>query len=227
MKLKTRNRQSKYFPSISAEDATIVEYLKLKVNSSMNIQKIITQSCFLATRRFTNPASAVVTKNYTTKSEDDSWSQIYRFPQIRLLAAFNKLKVYHGAFSSLAIPVAIALEQAGNIPQTTSAVVASLAGTGLISLCLGSIVCRNIVGFVYVNEKGTKLKVSYPDFWGKRIDQEVVIADMIAPSNLSSSNWSPVVPITTVGKSTKYRLLGSFGEVVAPETYFSIFGQPQ
>lgn len=191
----------------------------------MNIQKFITQS-YLAKRLLTNLAPAIRTKDYTTKPGDDNWSQIYRFPQIRLLAAFNKVKVYHGGFSSIAIPVAFALEQAGNIPPTTSAVVATLAGTGLITLCLGSIICKNIVGILYVNDEGTKLKVSYPDFWGKRRDEEVAIDEMIAPSNLSTSNWNPVVPITT-GKSTKYRLLGSFGQIVEPETYFSIFGQPQ
>lgn len=188
----------------------------------MNIAKRITQRCVLATVQ-TATAKPALTTNYTTKSGNDNWSQIYKFPQIRLLAAFNKLKIYQGALSVLAVPAAVALEQAGNIPQSTSAVVAALAGTGLCTLCIGSYFGRNVVGILYVNEKGTKLKVSCPDFWGRRRDHEIVIHDMILPANLTRFKWNPAQTITT-GK-TNYRLLANFGVILEPDTYFSIFGQ--
>lgn len=189
----------------------------------MNISKIINKTSFFS-QRFKKPVPPLLTSNYTTKPEDDKWSQIYRFPQIRLLAAFNKLKIYQGGLSVLAVPAALALEQAGNIPESTSTVVASLAGTGLVTLCVGSILCKNVVGILYINEDGSKLKVSCPDFWGKRKDAEIVINDMVPPSNLTKFKWNPTLTITTGDKSGSYKLLGSFGEIVEPDTYFSIFG---
>ncbi|KAL5278818.1 TMEM186 family protein [Megaselia abdita] len=189
----------------------------------MNISRIIKQKSFL-TSQLTKQVPFFLTSSYTTKSGDDNWSQIYRFPQIRLLSAFNKLKLYQGGLSILAVPAALALEQTGHIPQSTSTVVAALAGTGLATLCIGTLIFRNVVGILYINEDGTRLKVSYPDFWGRRKDDEVVIDEMIPPSNLNKLKWNPALTITT-GKSSNYKLLGSFGQILEPDTYFSIFGR--
>lgn len=187
----------------------------------MNISRILRASL----TRTTKSVPSTVTSNYTTKPRDDNWTQIYKFPQIRLLSAFNKLKIYQGGVSALAVPAAFALEQAGNIPQSSSAMVAALAGTGLATLCIGSLFCKNVVGMLYVNDEATKLKVSYPDFWGRRRDEDIIINDMISPSNLTKFKYNPALTITSGGKSEKYRLLGSFGQILEPDTFFSLFGR--
>lgn len=134
------------------------------------------------------------------------------------------MKIYQGAFSVLALPASIALEVSGSIPENTTSVVVALAASGLATLCIGSLFMRNVVGMLYVNEEGTTLKVAYPDFWGRRKDQEILISDIVAPSNISTFKWSPAFNITT-GASTKYRLLGSFGQILDRNTFISIFGE--
>lgn len=184
------------------------------------LRYISRRRCFL-TNRIT---SLTPTSSYTTKAGDENWNQIYRFPQIRLLAAFNKLKIYQGSLSALAIPLTLALEQSGNIAQSTSYVVAAVGVSGLATLCIGSLACRNVVGLLYVNDGGTKLKISCPDFWGNRKDKEIEINDMIPSSNLTKFKYNPAKIITT-GNSENYRLLESFGEIIEPDFYFSLFGK--
>lgn len=47
--------------------------------------------------------------------------------------------------------------------------------------------CSKFIGFIYVNEDLSTIKVAYVDFWGKRKDIEVPAKDIAAFSEVSPS----------------------------------------
>lgn len=51
--------------------------------------------------------------------------------------------------------------------------------TGCMTLFGVGYLCKDLVGFVYINEKGDKIKVAYADMWGKRQDVEMLVNDVV------------------------------------------------
>ncbi|XP_068145685.1 transmembrane protein 186 [Drosophila tropicalis] len=155
------------------------------------------------------------------------WRPIYRLPLIRLVAAFNRLKIYQAVVTMAGTPLAFALSQAGQVSSDALGICGAIGVSGLITLTLGSYVATNLVGFIYINDQKDQLKLAYVDFWGRR--QEIVLHpdDLLTNWEQETENkrFSFYQPISLRSNpKIRYKLLYRFGVVTDPELFEGLFG---
>ncbi|KAM0737538.1 Transmembrane protein 186 [Formica fusca] len=68
-----------------------------------------------------------------------------------------------------------------SLDTTTSAIASSVITT--IWLHSLGILCNNLIGYVYMKLDKQKVILSYTDYWGKRIDMEIAIDEIIPISD--------------------------------------------
>lgn len=192
-------------------------------------------SCWIGNNR--SYASTPVTEPATTtvgslkKSVDDAgftnWRPIYNLPLIRLVAAFNRLKVYQAVATAAVTPFAFGLSQAGQVSGEALGVCAALGVSGLMTLTLSSWAFTNIIGYIYVNEQQDQLKFAYVDFWGRRKELLVDIEDVLPDWELQRSRrfliYQPIC--LRNGNKQRFKLLLRFGIVTDPLIFEGLFGQ--
>lgn len=85
---------------------------------------------------------------------------------------------------------------------------------------------NNAVGFLYLSEDETTLKVSFLDFWGKRIDQEFPVEDVIpfldAPRPPTDYIYKQLVFYSTDSKKLKLYL--KRGKITNKDKFDKVFG---
>uniref|UniRef100_A0A034WKV8 Transmembrane protein 186 n=1 Tax=Bactrocera dorsalis TaxID=27457 RepID=A0A034WKV8_BACDO len=171
--------------------------------------------------------------NYTTtattnnKSATPQWTTIYRLPLIRLAAGFQRLKIYQGVLTALALPISFTLTEFGTISPNSVAIVGAIGVSGLVTLTLFSLLIRNVVGFIYINDELNKVKVAYVDFWGKRTDAIIDINDLdVEWAKARPTAFNLYQKIRLYSDDTKsFKLLLNYGVIVEPETFCGIFGE--
>ncbi|KAM8711157.1 hypothetical protein ACLKA7_000312 [Drosophila subpalustris] len=157
------------------------------------------------------------------------WRPIYQLPMIRLIAAFNRLKIYQAALTAAGTPLAFALNQAGQMSGEALGICATIGVSGLITLTVGSVVASNVIGFIYINDQQDQLKIAYVDFWGRRKETHVDIEDLLPDWELKRSNtmrlgfYQPIQMRTD--KKQRYKLLHRFGVIIDPLIFEGLFGQ--
>ncbi|XP_067627655.1 transmembrane protein 186 [Eurosta solidaginis] len=163
----------------------------------------------------------------TTQSNTTNWITIYRLPLIRLVAGFQRLKIYQGSLTALAVPISFALSQADFVSSGAVVVIAAIGGTGLITLALCGIIARNIVGFIYVNEDCDKVKLAYVDYWGKRCHVIAALNDLDidwGKEGPAAFNVYQNIPLYS-DKKQEFKLILNYGIIEEPETFAGIFGE--
>lgn len=166
------------------------------------------------------------TSNKTLQQNDpEKWSEIYRLPIIRLVSAFNKLKIYQTFLTLAGTPAAIALEQAGQVDPDFGFAFGTLGLTGVITLSLCSLPFQKLIGFIYVNQGNDKIKLAYVDFWGRRQHQILNIEDILTPWEIPEKRFNLYLPVTNrEDASQSYKLIQQFGVIQDVEKYSRIFG---
>ncbi|XP_065368508.1 transmembrane protein 186 [Calliphora vicina] len=163
----------------------------------------------------------------TPSTNDDEWRIIYRLPLIRMASAFNRVKVPYGMLNGITIPAVFALEQASQLPPTTAVLVGAVGVTTWCTLAISSLFIRNLIGIIYINDNNDKLKLAYVDYWGKRHDVCVELADVVPEGEKSKASKFDFYQSLCLYSDDKvnYRLLNRFGMIEDPETFASIFGE--
>uniref|UniRef100_A0A1I8M0S4 Transmembrane protein 186 n=1 Tax=Musca domestica TaxID=7370 RepID=A0A1I8M0S4_MUSDO len=163
----------------------------------------------------------------TQTNNEDEWRTIYRLPLIRLASAFNRVKIPYGVFNALSIPGAFALEQASQLPPSTATLFAAVGLTSWMTLSICSMLTKNLVGIMYLNDDNDKLKLAYIDFWGKRNDVVIDLDDLVPENEKkrpSKFDWYQTLTLYSNDK-VKFKLLQRFGQVEDPEAFVAIFGE--
>ncbi|XP_064536592.1 transmembrane protein 186 isoform X1 [Drosophila montana] len=186
---------------------------------------------YASTQAVTQPATSTSTTKTGKSSALDAgfteWRPIYRLPLIRLVAAFNRLKIYQALITVAGTPVAIALENAGQVSGDVLGIYTAIGVTGLMTLSLASYVATNIIGFIYINDHQDQLKLAYVDFWGRRkellVDIEDLLPDWEPKSRRRLGFYQPICLRTD--KKQRYKLLHRFGIITDPLLFEGLFGQ--
>lgn len=102
--------------------------------------------------------------------------------------------------------------------------------TGTIALCLASLtVGRNIVGFAYVDrpESPTTLRISHPDFWGRRRNVEIPIECIVSQLDAKRVPLDLYINIQRKDSSyrSSYKLIHRHGKIVRPAEFTFVFGE--
>ncbi|XP_034478927.1 transmembrane protein 186 [Drosophila innubila] len=180
-----------------------------------------------ATESDTVPTTTT-TKKLSLDAGFTDWRPIYQLPMIRLIAAFNRLKIYQAAVTAAGTPLAFGLVQAGQVSGEALGICTAIGVSGLITLTLGSVVASNVIGFIYINDQQDQLKLAYVDFWGRRKETLVDIEDLLPDWELKRKTmrlgfYQPICLRTD--KKQRYKLLQRFGIITDPLIFEGLFGQ--
>ncbi|XP_028913774.1 transmembrane protein 186 [Ornithorhynchus anatinus] len=155
---------------------------------------------------------------------DDKFLPIYRFPGIRLCGSLSRLKVLQTALTVLALPPGVYLYARGLLPPQALALLGGGAGFALAMLCWISFFLRRLVGFMYVNEAGTVLRVAHLNFWGRRRDTLCPVASVVPLSEGSDRPRDLFVRLRRYDGGQTFYFTLRFGRVLDHRRFGQVFG---
>ncbi|XP_030755321.1 transmembrane protein 186 [Sitophilus oryzae] len=154
------------------------------------------------------------------KYDPKDFVPIYHFPYIRATTIVNRLKVYQLAATGLTIPgIAMFSGLFGismDIVQTSGTIALSL----LAFISSLGFLTKNIVGYIYYNEKNNTVKISYANTWGNRIDVELLADDIIPLNDLPKSVLHELyLPIKRYSTKDTLKLNMTYGTILNEELF--------
>ncbi|KAL6425718.1 hypothetical protein ACFW04_009660 [Cataglyphis niger] len=118
-----------------------------------------------------------------TSTRFAGYKVIYSFPYIKYASIINMVKYKITIFTAAVVPVMVGLYLTDTVSlETTTSAIASGVITTVWLHSLG-ILCNNLIGYVYMKLDKQKIILSYVDYWGKRIDMETPIDEIIPISD--------------------------------------------
>ncbi|XP_044758943.1 transmembrane protein 186 [Coccinella septempunctata] len=163
--------------------------------------------------------------NEKSNPAGEGYTTVYKFPWIRHMSVFSRLKIYHAAGVIISVPVSFVLASQGIVDAALPLATTYIGlGTGAFLGSL-SVVTNRYIGFIYFNGTKETVKVAYVDFWGKRREQEIPLRD-IMPFSEASVNYigqyfyKPLQRYSG-GKTLKVNL--NYGTVIDQEKFQKIF----
>ncbi|XP_075973504.1 transmembrane protein 186 [Anticarsia gemmatalis] len=153
-------------------------------------------------------------KEDTSKSSAIKFETVFTFPTIKYVSILNRLKVYQILGASVAIPGSGILEALNAVPSGTLLTASYIGLTGAAVLSVATLPFRNTIGFIYISEDNTQVKISSMDFWGKRIDRIVPADDWIPLLDMSPKLLDALYLTPQLADGTKYKLFIKFGNVL-------------
>lgn len=115
------------------------------------------------------------------------FTTIYKFPYIRAIGIVNRLKIFQGAATAVAIPASLMLSNLGIIDSEVVMAFSILGITCCVTFFSFGYLTERFIGFIYVDKSERNVKFSYVDFWGLRKDEIVPIDDVCTFSDLPVS----------------------------------------
>ncbi|XP_058124413.1 transmembrane protein 186-like [Anopheles ziemanni] len=172
--------------------------------------------------------SAVVSSKETPPPEDESkstnWNTIYHFPSIMLTASVKRLKFYPLVVTGISVPVSMALAYADIWSMTTAEVVGAIGFTTSLTLTLFGLLTDNLIGFVYCDDRLSKVKISFLDSKGKRQNRIYAVDDLVSRSELPKSLLKMYFPVKNHENGDTYKLVHQYGEIYDVHAFNKVFG---
>lgn len=85
------------------------------------------------------------------------------------------------------------------------------------------------IGFMYLSEDGSVLKISYLDYWGKRIDEEISVDDVMpfseVPRQPTEILFKEIVFYSN--RKVKPKLYLNKGQITDTEKFSKVFGSSE
>ncbi|KFD48403.1 hypothetical protein M514_10703 [Trichuris suis] len=159
-------------------------------------------------------------------SNGHTWHPIYRFKWIFVATAISRVKLAQTAFTALLVPVAAVAFRNGKISWIDLSFMVFIAIFALVMLYIMSYGLRRIIGVISVDNKASVIRIGYLDFWGKRRNVILPIADVIPLSDANvapADYWAPVQRFSD--KNFLLYLPLKKMEIVDEKKFYSIFGQ--
>ncbi|CAD6201458.1 GSCOCG00000258001-RA-CDS [Cotesia congregata] len=150
---------------------------------------------------------------------------LYNLETIKNISILNRLKYRMTIAAAVIVPGCSALDSLGFLSADfsqplsflTIAITFFFHGVGLF--------CNNVIGYIYFKPKSDDLKISYVNYWGKRIDIDADAKTVKCTEN-SSLLYRPVFnTVTTESTKAKLRLYVK-GKVMDEKYFDNIFGIP-
>ncbi|XP_050460158.1 transmembrane protein 186 [Cataglyphis hispanica] len=118
-----------------------------------------------------------------TSTRFPDYKIIYSFPYIKYASTINMVKHKITLFTAAVVPVIVGfyLTDTVSLDTATSAIASGVITT--VWLHSLGILCNNLIGYVYMKLDKQKIILSYVDYWGKRIDMETAIDEIIPISD--------------------------------------------
>uniref|UniRef100_A0A8C5S7G8 Transmembrane protein 186 n=1 Tax=Laticauda laticaudata TaxID=8630 RepID=A0A8C5S7G8_LATLA len=149
----------------------------------------------------------------------EKFTLIYRFPAIRLLKLFLRLKVVQTGLGLLILPPVWFVHGINQVIWITSLFLSTLAFLYAISFFL-----QRVIGFMYLNESGTLLKVSHLTFWGKRRNFCCPVDSVVSLEEEGIKSNSFLLKFRQCDQKKVLYFSFVLGRVVDEEAFTKVFG---
>uniref|UniRef100_A0A182JVL7 Transmembrane protein 186 n=1 Tax=Anopheles christyi TaxID=43041 RepID=A0A182JVL7_9DIPT len=205
------------------------------ISSLTNRQPILLQnnnrSVFggLAQHCSTNSSLASTEQPATIKKPENetdatNWTTIYHFPSIMLTASLKRLKFYPMVCTGVSVPISIGLAYMDIWSMTTAEIVGAIGFTTSLTLSLFGLITDNLVGFVYCDDRLSKVKISFLDAKGKRQNRIYSVDDLVSRTELPKSFLKLYFPVKNHENGDVYKLVHQYGEIYDAHAFNRIFG---
>lgn len=181
-----------------------------------------------------------------------TYSPVYKLPSMGYLATLSRLKIYYGIGIGICSSACLVLDQMCVIDAGLAKTVPTLGKfkthrlkptlfphviyrrvrpyfiSGVmfgIALCGATYFTNRLVGFIYLNNEGDTIMMSYLNFWGRRINQEIPIDDLMALSDLPSSMTDRIyLTLRRYSNTDTFKFNANQGIVLDKEKFQKVFG---
>lgn len=150
---------------------------------------------------------------------------IYIFPYVKHASVINHVKYRLTIFTGAAVPVIAGFYFINFVSLETA--VSAIASGIWITMWLHSlgIFCNNLIGYVYMKLDKQTVILSYIDYWGKRIDMETTIDEIIPISdNPISITDSLYRRVKFFSQDKKLKIHMKFGRIIDMENFTCTLG---
>ncbi|XP_049801327.1 transmembrane protein 186-like [Schistocerca nitens] len=227
--LRTRSCNLINMHSISDLSRIVVRYGRTKVHfREMKTMLLNTKcSCENIFRCVGNTINNVddSASSINTKGASDVYTPFYKFQYVLAARNLSRLKWYQTFCTALSIPTALCLEVAGLVPTDTVKAVFILGAMGTLALHTIGVLGNNVVGALYLNSSESLVKISYLDFYGRRIDTICGKGDIMLLSELADEPNDVYIYLRRYSTSQKLKLSLRFGKFLHMDKFVSVFGQ--
>uniref|UniRef100_A0A8C7E576 Transmembrane protein 186 n=1 Tax=Naja naja TaxID=35670 RepID=A0A8C7E576_NAJNA len=155
----------------------------------------------------------------SSSENPEKFTVIYRFPAIRLLKLFSRLKVVQTGLGLLILPPVWFVHGINQVIWATGLFFSTLAFLYAISFFL-----QRVIGFMYLNESGTLLKVSHLTFWGKRRNFCCPVESVVTLEEEGRKSNSFLLKFRQCDQKKVLYFSFVFGQVVNEEAFGKVFG---
>lgn len=146
--------------------------------------------------------------------QNDDFETVFAFPFIKKLSFLHRAKVHHTVGSAVVIPGCGILEVLNILPNNITLTAAYISITGVVALCVATIPTINTIGFLYISEDNKKIKISFLDFWGRRVNKIIDTEQWIPLMDLPSRKMDYLFLTPQLENGKKFKLFLRYGKVL-------------
>lgn len=163
-------------------------------------------------------------KPQSSLENSEKFALIYRFPSIRLLKLFSRLKVLQTGLALVVLPPLWYLHWINQVTFAQGFYVTGLFSFTLVFLYAISFFLQRVIGFMYLSESGTLLKISHLTFWGKRRDFCCPVESVVALEVEGGESNRHLLKFRQQDQKKVLYFSLLWGQVVNQEAFGKVFG---
>lgn len=159
-----------------------------------------------------------------TSMTSKDYRVLYRFPYIRVGGIVNKLKKHLTVVTAAGVPTSALLKLMDFISIDTMTAFITLGGVSCCALYSVGIIFYKLVGALYLSSDSSTIKISYLDFWGKRVDIFCPVSDVVPFSEISERSGDIYINLRRYSTPQTLHFTLRFGTVLDTELFTDVFG---
>ncbi|XP_053666340.1 transmembrane protein 186-like [Anopheles marshallii] len=190
------------------------------------IQPTINRPSFGGLAQHCSTKSALTSTEQPARNEEKAtnWNTIYHFPSIMITASLKRLKFYPAVFTGISVPISMGMAYFDIWSMTTAEIIGAIGLTTTITFSLFGLITDNLVGFVYCDDRLSKVKISFLDAKGKRQNRIYSVDDLVSRTELPKSFLKLYFPVKNHENDDVYKLVHQYGEIYDVHAFNKIFG---
>lgn len=195
--------------------------LSLRLSSELLRTTLVKRNLNVLRTLTTNQCQLQRSSSFVSEFEGKQWEPIFKLPFIKPIVALNKLKIYQGVFTLVAVPAAYFLPG-----YFDPMIIGAIGVTGTITLTIFSFLFRNTIGFIYTcREHPDLVRFAYLDIMGKRKDEVVELSTIKLLEELKV----PIIKdafcyVEFIDQKKKLKLSHTYGGIMNFDQFHQIFG---
>ncbi|XP_007436218.1 transmembrane protein 186 [Python bivittatus] len=154
----------------------------------------------------------------------EKFTLIYQFSGITFLRFLSRLKVLQSGIALVILPSVWYFYQLNQVTLTHGLYATGVLCFSVVVLYAISFFLQRIIGFMYLNENGTLLKVSHLTFWGKRRNFCCPVESVMTLGNADEGKNRFLLKFRQYDQKENLYFSLHLGQIVDQEGFAKVFG---